>query len=157
MRLYNQYLLPTLGPLIGHASDGDSRRRKLQENVSGTILYLKVCWHFTEIYLSLEATLRDRIMKGPCAKEFKHHLNIQQAMHMITGSLDDMGLFKYSEVSHASRSHVCQNKLGQRRLAVSRTVPLHMELRAPKSQKATVFNHLTDLHELTRATIHFVW
>ena len=28
-RLYNEFLLPTLGPLVGHASDGDSRRRKL--------------------------------------------------------------------------------------------------------------------------------
>jgi hypothetical protein len=27
--LYDQYLLPVLGPLVGHASDGDSRRRKL--------------------------------------------------------------------------------------------------------------------------------
>ena len=29
IQLYNQYLLPVLGPLVGHASDGDSRRRKL--------------------------------------------------------------------------------------------------------------------------------
>ena len=28
-QLYNEYLLPVLGPLVGHASDGDSRRRKL--------------------------------------------------------------------------------------------------------------------------------
>ncbi len=27
--LYDKYLLPVLGPLVGHASDGDSRRRKL--------------------------------------------------------------------------------------------------------------------------------
>ena len=27
--LYNQYLLNVLGPLVGHSSDGDSRRRKL--------------------------------------------------------------------------------------------------------------------------------
>ena len=28
-QLYNQHLLDVLGPLVGHASDGDSRRRKL--------------------------------------------------------------------------------------------------------------------------------
>jgi hypothetical protein len=28
--LCKQYLLSALGPLIGHASDGDARRRKLQ-------------------------------------------------------------------------------------------------------------------------------
>ncbi len=27
--LYNIYLLPVLGPFVGHSSDGDSRRRKL--------------------------------------------------------------------------------------------------------------------------------
>ena len=28
-QLYNQHLLDVLGPLVGHASDGDSRRQKL--------------------------------------------------------------------------------------------------------------------------------
>ena len=27
--MYDTYLLPVLGPLVGQASDGDSRRRKL--------------------------------------------------------------------------------------------------------------------------------
>ena len=32
-----------------------------QENVLGTIIYLRMCWRFTEIYLSLVATLLERI------------------------------------------------------------------------------------------------
>ena len=35
--LYNQYLLDVLGPLVGHASDGDVRRRKLHLEDSNSI------------------------------------------------------------------------------------------------------------------------
>ena len=35
--LYNQYLLDVLGPLVGHASDGDVRRRKLHLEDSNSV------------------------------------------------------------------------------------------------------------------------
>ncbi len=34
--LYDRHLLPVLGPLVGHASDGDSRRRRLHTNNSAS-------------------------------------------------------------------------------------------------------------------------
>ena len=37
MRLYEQDLNPILGPLIGHSSDGDSRRRKIMLQLATVI------------------------------------------------------------------------------------------------------------------------
>ncbi len=37
-----------------------------KENVSGTMAYIKMCWHYTEIFLSVSATLLDRVTHAGC-------------------------------------------------------------------------------------------
>ena len=81
--LYNEFLAPIIGPLVGHASDGDSilaqrlpfirvrdclqclidgnEDRMKDESVKGVFLYFELIWYYVEICCSPVASLADRI------------------------------------------------------------------------------------------------
>ena len=41
-----------------------------QENVCGTQIYIKMCWRFTEIFLSVNASLLQRVINASCVVDF---------------------------------------------------------------------------------------
>ena len=60
-------MFPQVRDCLDKINRGDGVEK---ENVLGTLLYLRNCWRFTEIYLSLVASLSERIMYASCVVNF---------------------------------------------------------------------------------------
>ena len=51
-------LFPKVRTALKKINDGEVRP---QENVSGTIVYLRLVWHYVELFYSLQASLLERV------------------------------------------------------------------------------------------------
>lgn len=60
-------MFPCVRECLGKINKGDGVDR---ENVAGTILYLRMCWRFVEIYLSTAASLLERVTYASCVVNF---------------------------------------------------------------------------------------